>query len=370
LTKIVHLTSVHPSSDIRIFYKECTSLAEAGYEVVLIAPHEEDGCLSGVKIRAVPKARSQVERMTGTVVRILRKALKEGAVLYHFHDPELIPVGIVLKLFGKQVVYDVHENVPEDILTKDYIPSCWRKWIAGMVGMVEVLGSQCFDGVVAVIPTICRRFPRDKTVLVRNFPVADELAPRTVNPYAERPLSLIYVGRISVERGIKEIIQALGHLPDPLRAKLLLAGVFTPRGLADRVLRMKGAERVDFRGWLPRNDVLKLFGEARVGLALFHPGPNQSDSYPNKLFEYMAAGIPVVASDFPLWREIVEKAGCGLLVDPLDPRAIAEAMQWLLEHPEEAAAMGRKGVQAVLSDYNWAHEAETLRQFYHRLLNK
>ena len=368
LTKIVHLTSVHPPFDIRIFYKECVSLAEAGYEVVVIAQHDGDAFAKGVAVRAIPKAGSQVKRMTRTVFQVLRQAIAEDASLYHFHDPELIPVGIALKLMGRRVVYDVHENVPEDILTKDYIPSCLRQWVAGMAGLVEHLGAKWLDGVVAVTPNICRRFPPVKTVLVRNFPVAEELMPSPSNAYDRRPPFLIYAGRISIDRGIGEMVQAMALLPDRLEAKLLLAGVFTPEDLSDHVFGMKGAERIDFRGLLPRSDLRSLFGEARIGLALLRPGPNQSDSYPNKLFEYMAAGIPVVASHFPMWREIVEKAGCGLLVDPLNPRAIAEAIEWLLEHPEEAAVMGRKGMQAVSADFNWAKEVRKLCQFYQSLL--
>jgi glycosyltransferase involved in cell wall biosynthesis len=368
LTKIVHLTSVHPPFDVRIFYKECLSLAEAGYEVVLIAPHQRDDWAKGVTIRAVPKPRSQFERMTRTVLRVLRQAINEDGRIYHFHDPELIPLGMILKFLGKQVVYDVHENVPEDILTKDYIPPCWRKWVAVMAGTVEHLGSKWFDGVVAVTPNICRRFPRDKTELIRNFPIAEELMPSSHNAYGNRPPFLIYAGRISMDRGISEMVEAMGLLPESLGAKLLLAGVFTPEGLYDHVLGMHGAERIEFRGLLSRSDLRNLLGQARIGLALLRPGPNQSHSYPNKLFEYMAAGLPVVASNFPLWKEFVEETGCGLLVDPLNPRAIAEAIEWLLEHPEEAAAMGRKGMQAVSSEFNWGKEAKKLCQFYQRLL--
>jgi glycosyltransferase involved in cell wall biosynthesis len=370
LTKIAHLSSVHPPFDVRIFYKECVSLAAVGYDVVLIAQHEEDAFISGVRVHAVPKPGDQFERMTRTVVQVFRAALDEDARIYHFHDPELIPVGILLKLMGKQVIYDVHENVPEDMLTKDYIPWRWRKWIAGIAGMIEQLGAKCFDGVVGVTPSICRRFPKDKTELVRNFPVADELTPLSLDAYRDRPHSLIYAGRISLERGIKEIVRAMGLLPEELRAKLILAGVCTPKHLSDDILLMNGAERVDYRGWLHRDELKKLFSEARIGLALFHPGPNQTDSYPNKLFEYMAAGIPVVASDFPMWREIVEEAGCGLLVDPLDVQQIADAIQWLLDRPQESAVMGRKGMQAIGSQFNWANEAVKLCELYHRVLGE
>jgi len=113
--------------------------------------------------------------------------------------------------------------------------------------------------------------------------------------------------------------------------------------------------------------VVEMLAEARLGLVLFHPRPNHLESQPNKLFEYMAAGLPVVASSFPLWKEIVEGTRCGLVVDPLDPHAAANAIRWLLAHPEEAEAMGARGRQAVHDRFNWRREEATLLDCYARL---
>ncbi len=124
---------------------------------------------------------------------------------------------------------------------------------------------------------------------------------------------------------------------------------------------------MDFHGYAEEDSVLRLLGASRIGLAVLHPEPNYLKGHPTKLFEYMAAGIPVVASDFPLWRGIVEGAGCGLLVDPLDVRSMASAIERLLRHPEEADAMGKRGREAVEKRYNWSIEEGKLLDFYHRL---
>jgi glycosyltransferase involved in cell wall biosynthesis len=121
---------------------------------------------------------------------------------------------------------------------------------------------------------------------------------------------------------------------------------------------------VTFVGQLGRADVASELQKAYAGLVILHPEPNYVTSQPVKLFEYMCAGIPVIASDFPVCREIIAGARCGILVNPLDPTEIAEAMEFLLTHPEEAQEMGRRGFQAILERYNWANEEKALLQFY------
>lgn len=365
--KIVHLTSVHHPFDVRIFQKECRTLAQAGYEVVLIAPHERDETVEGVGLRAVPIPRSRPERMIRTTWQIFKTALDERADVYHFHDPELIPLGLLLKLLGKRVVYDVHEEFPKQILNKHWIWPWLRGEIARVVDVVEHFSSLAFDGIVAATPAIARRFPKGRTFIVQNFPIPDELASGRLCMYAERPFGVAYVGGMTTDRGIKEIVKAVAMVPESLRARLLLVGTFDPPGLENEIRKIAGWNRVDFLGWQTREGVARALGLARAGLVLLHPRPNFLESFPIKLFEYMSVGIPVIASDFPLWRQIIQDAGCGLLADPLDHQSIARAIQWLLENPAEAEAMGLRGMQAVRSHFNWNSEGEKLLNLYQTL---
>ena len=175
---------------------------------------------------------------------------------------------------------------------------------------------------------------------------------------------MLYIGGLTEGRGILEMVKAVQLLPERLNVQLILGGRFSPEILREQVVALPGWGKVNERGWLPRNDVLKYLKEVRLGLVVLRPLPNYIPSYPIKMFEYMNAGIPVVASNFPLWREIVEEAKCGLLVDPLNPQEIADAVQWLLEHPQEAEEMGLNGQRAVLEKYNWDSEAKKLLDFY------
>jgi glycosyltransferase involved in cell wall biosynthesis len=367
---ICHLTSVHPPFDIRIFYKECKTIIQAGYRAVLIVPHDREEEIDGIQVRALPKAKNRLERMTRVIREMYRSAIRENADIYHFHDPELIPVGLILKCHGKRVIYDVHENYSQTLLSKEWIPPQLRPMITKMVVFGELVGTKFFDGIVAATPSIAARFPTFKTVTVQNFPFHDGSMTNSSIPYNQREKVIAYVGVISTSRGVKEMIQAVALLPPQLEVKLKLAGIFSPSNLEDEVKTFSGRNRVDFIGWQFHKDIMTMLGKARIGLVVLHPSPNHIKSQPNKLFEYMSAGIPVIASDFPLWREIIEDAGCGLLVNPLDTKAIAEAIRWLLEHPSEAETMGKQGQKAVFEYYNWEGEAKKLLAFYNSILEQ
>jgi glycosyltransferase involved in cell wall biosynthesis len=171
------------------------------------------------------------------------------------------------------------------------------------------------------------------------------------------------VGVISPDRGLYSMLTALAQVD----GRLLLAGKFSPQSLADQARQLPAWKQVDYCGVLDRQGVATLLSQSRVGVVTLLPTPSYLPSLPVKLFEYMLAGLPIVASDFPLWREIVDDARCGLLVDPSDPDAIARACEWLLDNPEEAQEMGQRGRAAVIEKYNWSSEAQRLVRFYRRL---
>lgn len=371
--KVAHLTSVHPPFDVRIFCKECRSLARAGYQVTLIVPHGQDEVVDGVRIKAVPPSKARLSRMTLTVWRVYREALRQNADVYHFHDPEMIPVGLLLRLRGKKVIYDIHEDVPDDILGTDkyYLSPRIRPLLAWLVKRVENFACRRFSALMPATTAIGKRFRalNDNTIVLHNFALLQEFSPEAGMDWRQRNCSVAYVGGISRNRGIWEMVQAMELLPRELNATLKLAGSFSPANIKEEVARLPGWKQVDFLGVLDWAEVAKVLGRVRAGLLILRPEPNHVRAEPMKLFEYMCAGIPVIASDFPLWRKIIQDAGCGLLVDPLAPQAMAQAIQYVLTHPREAEAMGRRGRKAVEQHYNWGTQESKLLDCYASLLN-
>ena len=363
--KVVHLSSAHYAADTRILYKECKSLANAGHDVTLLAQHDRDTIVGGVKIKALQKPKSRWKRWTAGMWQVYRHVVELNADVYHFHDPELIPVGMWLSRRGKRVIYDAHEDLPNTFPYKYYIPAFTRKALGWLAGQIEDLAVKRFAAVVAATPTIAKRFCElnSNTVVVRNFPLPAELARGPNLPWKERPPLVVYVGTMSPERGFREAMAAMSLLPYNMRARLAFAGPITLE-LRSEINRLDGSDHTDVLGLLGRAEVASLLGRARVGLVPLHRMPNFLNALPIKLFEYMSAGLPVIASDFPLWREIVEDCGCGLLVDPLDTKGIALAIEYLLSHSEEAQQMGSRGRKAIERRYNWSTEERQLLALY------
>lgn len=368
--RIVHFTTVHPRDDSRIRSKEVAYLARDFDGVCLFV---QDGLgdeidPAGYRIVDTGPRLKRLSRMASGGWRMFRAVRAARPQVAHFHDPELLPWALLLKLSGIPVVYDVHEDMPEQVKHNPGLPRIAQRTLSPFVRFAEWIGAKLLDGVVACTPTIEDRFPPAKTTLVRNFPILEELAAPTKRPQAGRPLEFAYVGYISEVRNIFGMMQAVDKLPFP-DARLRLAGSFAIEETEHKAKAMPEWSKVRFDGWASREQVAQLLSEVRAGLVLLKPVEHEMLTLPIKLFEYMAAGLPVISSDFPLWRSIVEEAGCGLLVDPLDTDAMAAAMQWIAEHPEEAQAMGARGREAIETRFNWRNEADTLARFYRSTLS-
>jgi glycosyltransferase involved in cell wall biosynthesis len=373
--KICILSSVHPCFDVRIFQKQARSLAQAGYEVTLVAIADFDERLvDGVRILGLPQPRSPWLRPLNWW-RILSIARRERADLYHFHDPDLLFVGVLLRLLtGKPVVYDVHENYPQDIQTKEWIPAVLRRPFSALFRFFEDNAARWMDALVVVNEHLAERFKgKSRVVTVFNYSRLEQSSahrdsegqtPRRPTPY------FVYAGRISDDRGLHECLQALERLEEH-DVELLCAGRIGhvgEEGFRELLEGQRPHSRFKYLGLLPYEAIPPLLRDAAAGLLCFRPTPNNVLGTPNKLFEYMSAGIPVIASDFPFIRKVVSEADCGLLVRPEDVEEIASAMKRILQDPNGTARCGRNGLQAVRERYNWQMEEQKLLSLYATLL--
>lgn len=364
------MTSVHQPDDVRIFAKECRTLAELGYEVHLVAASaSSDVVRDGVHVRGVGASASsgRLVRMTRTVAEVLRTARALDADVYHLHDPELIPAGLVLARDAKRVVYDAHEDLPADILDKAWIRPRLRTPIARLAERLERFAAERFAAVVTATPSIHDRFSqyRCRAVIVSNYPVLTEFD-MVAPPPGGKDRAVCFVGGISEIRGAEVMVRAMADID----ATLLLAGRFQPPELRDQLAGFAGWARVVELGQIGRSEVMTTLGRSMAGLVLYAPLANHWAAQPTKVYEYMAAGLPVVASDFPRWRAIVEAHECGLCVDPTDPVAVGRAIEWVLDHPDEAQAMGRNGRRAVERHFSWESERGKLERVYQEILHE
>ena len=382
MAKIVHITTVHPALDIRIFQKQCRSLVKAGHDVTLIAPRETDQpeTIEGVAIHPLPMPQNRRQRMSRTVRLALQAALDLDADLYHLHDPELLGIARRLRRRARQhrgpqrrpVVFDMHENLPKDLLTKPWLPRLLRQPVSRAAALAQRI---LLPGLAVVMAeeSYADDYPRlPGAAIIRNMPLVEELsAVGRASSQASDP-TLGYMGSISPARGSTATLEALGILrAQGINCGLELVGPVAHHSHADELheqARQLGLDDDNITGWLPAQEAWRRMAGCRVGLALLQNRPNFVRSFPTKMFEYMALGLPVVVSDFPLYREVVESADCGLCVDPGDPRVIAAAVAHLINNPQQAQTMGNRGRRAVVERYRWAEEAKKLLSLYDRLL--
>lgn len=367
--RAVHVSSVHRTFDTRIYHKECLTLSAAGYDVVLVTPHTQHEVRDGIEIRALPRPRGRLARMVWTAPRAVREALESQGDIYHLHDPELLPWWHLMADDDVPVVYDMHENLSAQVRTKEWLPRGVRSIAASIV---DPALTRLLEGIPVVFAEQSYKSDFEwvgQSVTVQNMPMVDRMADFR-EPSYDRP-TVGYIGGVTRDRGSMVTLRALSLLQDrgfPVEWECVGPIDEGHRRELELLRRDLGVEGVRWHGYLPPDEGWSRIGRSHVGLAILRATPNYLASYPTKLFEYMALGLPVVASDVPLYRKVVEEAGCGVLVDPEDPEAVADGIARILECDQEAQGMGRRGRSAVERRYSWQSEGYRLIEFYDELV--
>ncbi len=373
MNAICILSTVHLCFDVRMFQAEARTLARAGFAVTLIALEDPTPSQTeGIHILAQPRPRHRLQRMLSTL-RVVRLARRQPVGLYAFHDPELLPAAVLLKLFtGRRLVYDVHEDVPASIRSRTWLPRPLRPLVARLYQLLENLALPFVDGLTLADHAYQKYYRGRHTLTALNYPLMTYAGLYEERRPGSRP-TLVYAGSITALRGLYEMIELVRRLrpafPDLLLRLVGPVGSPAEKARAEELAtRHDLAGHIEFTGLVSHLEVHRHILDADVGLALLHPDPNYRDSLPTKMFEYMMMGRPVVVSNFPMWAQIVAEAGCGFAPDPLDLDAVEQHLRQLLGNAELRREMGRRGRAAVLKKYSWEKEGERLVEFYRALL--
>ncbi|MBU0489669.1 MAG: glycosyltransferase [Bacteroidetes bacterium] len=363
--RICHITTVHDPHDDRIFYKECISLAAAGYDVFLVAPEKEDFQSNEITFVPVRKSKGRLGRLFSMSFRAYRLALRTKATICQFHDPELMWIGILLRLSGRKVVYDVHEDLPRQILYKEWIRiSVIRHLLSWIIRLLEMFSCLFFCRVVVVTDDIARKYTERKVILLRNFPVLVMMKDVKPVSIAKNTSVAVYAGGLAKVRGIQELVAAAGLLGG--KVHIWLIGTFESEDYFAICRQEPGWKHVTYFGQKKLEEVYPYICAADIGIATLYPIKNYLTSLPVKAFEYMALGKPVVMSDFEYWRDIFSQ--CAIFVDPMDAKKVAEALNALNTQPELMSQLGNEGVVQTEKMYSWEAEVVKLVEMYKSLI--
>lgn len=393
--KICFIADKHDLFDDRIYWKMAAPLSELGYDVhyLLIGDRDEAGETSeGVKYQMLKLKTFSANRYFNFLVKRLNpnnnysKLFEQAKILeadiYHFHDLWINRIGVKLKnLKHKPVVfYDAREPYAEDYIS--YIKPLFGlkffiKSFAFYADRWEKNRSKAYDLVIANEETVQKQFAKiignKKAKVLYNY--SDALDDFHDLSYEKKKYDLIYCGAISELRGayliLEGLLQAKRKLP---KIQLLFLGRYYPNGLKrdlqNFIEKNDLSQNVHLKDVVPYREVADYYNNSRIGLVLLQRVKTYEISMPIKLFEYMAFGLPVIASNFGHMKKYVENEVCGILVDPEDKEEVASAMVELLSNMDVYQKYSENGRKAAIKKYRWEFEFKKLLDFYKNALNE
>jgi len=363
--KVCHITSVHARYDVRVFIKECKSVAKANYDVTLIvADGLGDQNISNINIIDVGKKKGRFSRILFSSNKVYKKAKSINADIYHFHDPELMLYGLILKSKTRKVVYDIHEDLAKQLEIKPWLNKFLKPIIIKLFKSIEGFVAKKMDGLIVPQPYMKLKYLKynPNTVLVENFVILEDKHPKIEVDYSTT--TAFHAGALTKERGLLNMLEVYSKIKKPNR--LILAGNINSKTL-NELKHFDEYENVEYLGLIPFDQVSKYYQTCSVGLILYNNVGQYYLSYAIKLFEYMRNGIPVIMPDFGEWVEFNKKNNCGINVDPTNHNEVVKAIEYLNNNPEEKKKLGANGRKSVLDKYNWDLAENRLLSLYENL---
>ena len=374
--RICIVTSIHPDYDKRV-WRHAKSLVASGAEVHLICPWDIPcrSVIDGVHIISFERVQGRKSRLFKLPYRMAPLILKtiRHVDLLHFHDIDLLPM-MMLARFIRPIVYDVHENYPDEMLVRYWVPDLLRKPLYWLVRSGQYLASLVIRNIVLVVPAQERDFPKRfvRKTIVRNYG-STALLEQVSGDYPSRARRIAFIGSQYPENGTFLVLE----IATCLKASGVEVEILCSDRFSSKVLRAEFLRRVQALGIerhitlvpnVPAPEIMDILNQARIGLLVNLRVPKQEKALPTRLFEYMAAGLPVVASDLPLIVHYVSDANCGLLAKPEDPQSFSSAIARLLDDEKMAMNMGRSGQHAFIDRFSWESQIPGLLSFYDKIL--
>lgn len=368
--KICHITVAHNRYDTRIFKREATTMSQFGCDVVIIcADGKLDEVKNGVTIKSYTRAPLSKKQRFSLLIKntsFVKYLISQKADIYQFHDLELIEVGRKLKNKKQKVVFDSHENWLDII--PDYFPSFLRGFISkSFIPYYYRKVVSSFDAVFSVSPNMIERLNKynSRTYLVPNFPTIQNL--NHINSSKED--FIIYQGTVYTFSNQREIISAISNIDAVFKYKII--GKISDEYKTE-LISQDSTNKVEFISWKEKEELDTIMSKAICGLVLLDYCNvccgKEGQLGSNKIFEYMLNGLPVICTDFELWKTmIIDQYKCGICVEPNNIKQIEEAIRWMLSNRDEAAEMGFRGRKAILNEFNWEKYESLLFNYYSSL---
>ncbi|HEY3929184.1 MAG TPA: glycosyltransferase family 4 protein [Candidatus Koribacter sp.] len=371
--RIAIVTSIHPDFDSRLWkYARC--LAQIGVEVHFVAPWKVTGEVDGVQFHPFTRVekRSERFRIPARILRKLRPLLRR-VNLIHFHDIDILPYMSLLSFF-KPVIYDIHENYPEEMLVRQWIPRRLRKLAFHVVRTGQWVCARKIGNVVLVAPSQEKDLPMKKlrSMYVWNY-ASEQLADEAADDYLARPDTVIFTGSQHPANGSSLFLEIASLVSQQRSGTRFLcfdrfASAAFREEFMNKIRQLGLQDVVKVEPNCKPHELIRYLNQSKVAISANLRIPQQIDGIHTKLFEYLAVGIPIVVSDLPHQVDLVQKYECGVLAQPEDPQTFASAIIRLLDNGPNAMRLGRNGQMAFRSHLSWESQMPGVVDFYHSVL--